>query len=420
MSDGRGSMFSALPLELLDEIVQFSTPLALLSLCKTSKRINTACLRWIYQIVYVDDPARLVKCCQTLMANAQAASAVRLLLIQCNPKQSLKALHLLFSDTLKKLRSLEYLDVGGSTDLFSICATLRFPRLRHCSIPFSIDFVSFLTLHPKLVELTMDAIPHESVQTLTEIIPIHLPDLQRFTGPDRVAVSVIPRSRTFRILVFWDPRSETKFSEAFTSFALSNAEVVEMKNILVSWDPALLTAAATSIPGLTALSISNVSSIAAPSEMEEFFAAIDDALKALTKLRALAIIQGSLPAVLDTADLDWEFDTVRRWADIAPELTCVLLPSETKWMRIRANVWYPTNNDDSLPGLLARFRWFINTVIPSTVLSPDYAAVLELISGREIMKELKAGYERDGVVPNFELAQKDGGISLTLLAPESE
>ncbi|KAJ7252183.1 hypothetical protein C8J57DRAFT_1664953 [Mycena rebaudengoi] len=351
MSDGRGSMFSALPLELLDEIVQFSTPLALLSLCKTSKRINTACLRWIYQIVYVDDPARLVKCCQTLMANAQAASAVRLLLIQCNPKQSLKALHLLFSDTLKKLRSLEYLDVGGSTDLFSICATLRFPRLRHCSIPFSIDFVSFLTLHPKLVELTMDPIPHESVQTLTEIIPIHLPDLQRFTGPDRVAVSVIPRSRTFRILVFWDPRSETKFSEAFTSFALSNAE--------------------------------------------EFFAAIDDALKALTKLRALAIIQGSLPAVLDTADLDWEFDTVRRWADIAPELTCVLLPSETKWMRIRANVWYPTNNDDSLPGLLARFRWFINTVIPSTVLAPDYAAVLELISGREIMKELKAGYERD-------------------------
>ncbi|KAJ7263894.1 hypothetical protein C8J57DRAFT_420188 [Mycena rebaudengoi] len=420
MSVSRRSIFSALPLELLDEIVQLSTRSDLLSLCKTSRRINTACLRWIYQTLFLDDPGRLVKCCQTLMSNTEAAYAVRLLLVQCNPKRGLKALRLLFSATLKKLKSLEFLEIAGSVDLFSICSIIHFPRLRHCSIPFSIDFVWFLALHPKLIELTMDPIPHDSVISLAEITPIHLPDLQRFSGPDRVAVSVIPRSSAFRILVFWDPRFETKFNEAFTSFALSNAEVYEVKNILVSWDPALLTAAATCIPGLTALSIRNVSSIVAPAEMEEFFSGIDQALKSLTKLKALAIIQGSLPTILDPEDLDWEFETVRRWADISPTIACVLLPSETKWMRIRTNVWYPTNNNDSVPDLLARFRWFIITVSNSTVLSPEYTAVLELISGKEIVRELKVGYERDGVLPQFTLAPKDGGIAMTLIASVSE
>ncbi|KAJ6598557.1 hypothetical protein B0H10DRAFT_733479 [Mycena sp. CBHHK59/15] len=413
------SALSELPLELIDTIAQYTPICDLLYLCRTNRRINGVCLRWICRTVAIHSPARLVAFCKTLISNVVCAKYVRTLLIHCYPQYILNVFYHLFRAALRNMESIESLEVSGSPELFSLFSGIHFPRLRDCSIPFSIDIVSFLQRHPKLTGLSLDPVPHDSVIDLSTLPPIHMPELQSFSGPEIVALSVIPRSRAASVLIFWDPRLMTNFLSVFETVAKSTIPVRELQNILVSWDTSLLSAVATCIPGLTSLSIRNVSSIHAPLEMEEFFEHIDETLGALQSLASLSIFQGALPNSVDTDDLAWEFQTVRRWGERAPALVACVLPSATRWVRIRANVWYPSGNSQSTEDMLARFRWFVTTVVAgAAVLPPEYTAVLEVIGGKEMVGAFKAAFEKEGVVPEFELAQKPAGIVMTFRPTE--
>ncbi|KAJ6598550.1 hypothetical protein B0H10DRAFT_2231621 [Mycena sp. CBHHK59/15] len=266
------------------------------------------------------------------------------------------------------MESIESLEVSGSPELFSLFSGIHFPRLRDCSIPFSINIVSFLQLHPKLSGLSLDPVPHDSVIDLSTLPPIHMPELQSFSGPEIVALSVILHSHATSVLIFWDPRLMTNFLRAFETVEKSTIPVHELQNILLSWDTSLLSAVATCIPGLTSLSIWNISSIHAPLEMEEFFEHINETLDTLRSLVLLSIFQGALPHSVDTDDLTWEFQTVHHWGEHMPALVACVLPSATHWVHICTNVWYPSGNSQSMEDMLTRLGQSTPSRIQNTCL----------------------------------------------------
>ncbi|KAJ7081260.1 hypothetical protein C8R44DRAFT_895132 [Mycena epipterygia] len=388
----------------------------LLQLSQTNRTVNDICRRWIYRSVVLEDPVRAVGCCKTLISNIEASNCVRFVVIRFHPRRMLKSFCRILRMAFYNLKSLQSIEISTSPELFATLSDIHFPRLRECSIPFCVDVISFLQLHPKMVALSLDPVPHHSVLYRTSIPAIHLPDLQMFSGPEIVALSVIPQSRASHILIFWDPRLKTEFSGAFEAMASSGTPLFEVQNILVTWDTTLLTAISKCIPNLTSLSVRNVSSIPLPVQMELFFTCLDETIKSLRSLTSLCVIQGALPVTLDTDDLDWEFHTVRKWGDMSPALHCCLLPSETKWVRIRPNVWYPSNHTDNTTDMLARFRWFVTTVIRSTSLPAEYTTVLEVIGGKEMVGALKAAFEKEGEIPDFVLTEKPAGIAMTFSA----
>jgi hypothetical protein len=149
---------------------------------------------------------------------------------------------------------------------------------------------------------------------------------------------------------------------------------------------------------------------------QEFISCMDDTIKSIPSLTSLCIVRGTrLRPTLSPGDLDWEFETVRRWGNISPALHCCILPSDTMWVRTSTNVWYPRNQSESLADLLTRFRWFFTTVISSTSLPPAYGAMLEVIGGKDMVATLREVFEEEGELPRFELAQLPTGISMTIV-----
>ncbi|KAF7343152.1 hypothetical protein MVEN_01745900 [Mycena venus] len=391
---------ATLPVELVDTIAKYAAKQDLLSLTRTDRRTHGVCLRWIYRVVILDDRVRAIGCFKVLTSNICAAQYVRGIIIHLEPSSGLmlKAFARLMRAAFQNLTYLDDIGMNCSAEILGVLCDIQFPRLRQCAIPFSADTFPFLRLHPNLVQLLVDPVPD---------IPVVLPPRIR---------STTTRSRTSHVILFWDPAHETPPDILFKAIADSGTEISEVHNVVGFWDITLLTAITTYIPTLSSLSIRNVSSLPGPVETEQFLACIDETLKSLTSLSSLFIIRGTthLGSALDTDDLDREFKTVRRWSDISPALRCCILPSQTRWTWNRNNVWYPGNYTDSPAGLLARFQWFIITVISSSALPPAYSAVLEVIGGKEMVSALREAFERDGVVPSFRLAQLAGGISMTL------
>ncbi|KAJ7629603.1 hypothetical protein B0H17DRAFT_1109606 [Mycena rosella] len=405
---------TTLPVELLDCIAEYGDRNGLLSLSQTHRRMNRVCLRWIYRAVALYDITRAIGCLKTFISNIQSAKSVRVLVFRfgrSDPPELLGAFYRLLRTALNNLQSVEYIDAATCPKIFTVMSTIHFTRLRECSIPFCADIVPFLHLHSKLEGLSLDPVPDTSVMWWTFLQPIQLSDLQMFSGPEVVAQAVVPDSRASHIIIFWDPRPQRDFGHFFETIAASGTTLLDVQNILITWDAPLLAAMAKCGASLTSFTVRNVSSVHQPLEIEDFLAGMDATLHSLRCLTALSIIEDALASSFDPADLDWEFATVRRWGDIAPALACCILPSETQWLRIRGSVWYPSNQSDDAAHLLARFRWFVTTVIASA-LPAEYLQVLESIGGRDMVRALQTAFERDGVLPEFVLAEKPDGISI--------
>ncbi|KAJ7435658.1 hypothetical protein B0H11DRAFT_2295384 [Mycena galericulata] len=79
------SSLSGLPVEILSMISEFSPKADLVALCRTNLRIRSICVRFIYRTVELQNPARVVKFCETLTANMSYAQEVRFPTIVCCP-----------------------------------------------------------------------------------------------------------------------------------------------------------------------------------------------------------------------------------------------------------------------------------------------------------------------------------------------
>ncbi|KAJ7436901.1 hypothetical protein B0H11DRAFT_2206867 [Mycena galericulata] len=407
---------AALPVELIDNIAQYTDHSGLLALCLTHRVLHGVCLRRIYHTVALENSVEAVRCFRTLSSSTDCAHAVRRLRIRFSAEKMLKAFARIFKAGLHNLDSIESIDLFACPELFGLMVDIHLPRLRTCCIPFSSDLITFLQLHPTLSGLSIDPVPHGSVSSWSSMEAINMTELQAFCGPELVALSVIPQSRSTSVAIFWHPGHERSFPEFFDAITSNpRAELSYLDNIILTWEPTLLTAIINRIPSLTSLTVRNVSSVHMPRDLEAFFAAAEVVIGSLRSLKSLSIVQKALPRVFDPDDLHWEFETVRRWGDMSPALHLCRLPSETTWIRIRAdsNVWYPTNSADGDGEVLGRFRWFLTTVITSTTLPPEYFAMLEVIAGKEMVAALKSSFEKEGVIPEFALAEKPAGISVT-------
>ncbi|KAJ7874030.1 hypothetical protein B0H14DRAFT_3437959 [Mycena olivaceomarginata] len=219
-----------LPIELIDGIARCLDS-DLVALCRTNRLLDGVCLRWIYRTVILDDAVRAVQCFRTLTFSIPCAHTVRNLVIQFRARTILQAFARVITAALHNLKYLESVDVSAHPDILHLMSDIHFPRLRLSSIPFSIDIIPFLELHPQLSGLSLDPVPHASVLPWTSLQPLHLPDLERFCGPPIVALSVIPHSRTTHITIFWDLEIRPKFSDTFMAIARCRTELIEVRNI---------------------------------------------------------------------------------------------------------------------------------------------------------------------------------------------
>ncbi|KAJ7023884.1 hypothetical protein C8F04DRAFT_1270883 [Mycena alexandri] len=254
--------------------------------------------------------------------------------------------------------------------VFALFSGLYFSRLRHCALPCSADTLSFIRLHPNLVQLLVDPVPSNSLEFPTTFDPVRLPDLKIFKGLTNVAHAIIPGSPLLLATIFWDPQVELGAATLLKDIGI---QLHQVENIVFTWDPMLLTAAAKYMAKLISFSVKNVSDLQVPAEFEAFFSCVDETLKALPTLLRLCIQAG--PGTPNPGDLDWEFQTVLRWGDISPNLHYCILLSETKWLRSASNVWYPAGHIPNAAHTLTRCRWFLNTVITSS-LPLAYTALL--------------------------------------------
>ncbi|KAJ7135081.1 hypothetical protein C8R46DRAFT_1362225 [Mycena filopes] len=407
--------FNKLPVELIDTIASSVAQRDLLSLCRTNRKVNTACLRWLYRTVVLTDQVSAVVCFTTIISNQQAARSVRSLRVRFDSALMLKAFARITRAALEKLTALDDVELPAPSEIFALISGIHFPRLRQCTIPFSVHTIGFIKRHLQLHHLWVDPVPHEELEFPQSFDPVLLPELQVFSGPDSIAHAVIPGSRVSHAVVFWDPRGETDCVGMFEAIGASGTQLRDLNNIVVVWDPMLPTAAAKYLPSLSVLAVRNVSALPAPHTLETFFSCIDTNIKTFANLTTLCIVQGTGPAPLDASDLDWEFQTVRRWADLCPSLRCCVLPSETKWMCTVSNVWYPRNQTDNAVDMVTRFRWFVKTVVASAALPPAYDAILEVIGGKEMVAALRRAYEEQGDVPEFRLTETPVGDAVTFI-----
>ncbi|KAJ7433208.1 hypothetical protein FB451DRAFT_1419888 [Mycena latifolia] len=119
---------------------------------------------------------------------------------------------------------------------------------------------------------------------------------------------------------------------------------------------------------------------------------------------------------LDPRDLEVEFDAVRRWGDISPTLRIVVLPSETSWVRLPRNVWYPATKAPNTLHMLVRVKWLLARVVSSRELYGEYTRIAEVVAGKDTVDRLRSALERLGRIPEFEIAMDATGMAMSFPA----
>ncbi|KAJ6505720.1 hypothetical protein C8R47DRAFT_1102269 [Mycena vitilis] len=414
----------SLPVEILSIISGFCTTLDLLELCQTNRWMHSVCFRFIYHTVDLRDPARAVKCCETLAASEIYAHEVRTLKLSY-VKYPFKRFRVAMESALSNLPNLETFHVYTHPALLACLSVLSFPRLRVCSIPLGSFTDPFVRRHPGLTSLSVlpDYDSHGQKHPSPPLIPLahaHMPHLKTFFGPETFAFKVVPHSRASHLSIWWNTvrRGHHGPFDDIATLALSGENISVLENVVDTWDTSLLFAITSGLPHLTKLEFWNISP-PQPDMLQIFIAEVDTTVGALSSLTALSILQNPLrpPGLLDPRDLDGEFEMVRRWGAISPALRSAVLPSETAWarVRIRENVWYPATKSPNRPDMLVRVKWFLRQVVSSPELDPGYLKVAEAVAGKDTVALLRGTVGRDGRVPQFEVAPTVMGMSISFL-----
>ncbi|KAJ7457200.1 hypothetical protein B0H11DRAFT_2063297 [Mycena galericulata] len=401
-----------LPNELLHEIAgYFDTP-DLLILCQTNRRIHYVALKWIYRIVNLDDPARLVKCCQTFISRLEAADSVyELTIVLSEPRFGLGSFHRTIAGAFGRLKNLRILNISRSPAIFRSLLGIQFPRLLHCGLPLVKEIVPFLQRNPWISGLMVLPLDSYSMH-LPFRLPAHiLPKLQRFVGPASVACSIIPGSVTHSATIYWEHDQTLSFSDGLAAVARSQVEVTHFTTLLGSWDCSILPAIVDRMPRVEYLEFRIFGDFA---EKEAFFSSVDAILHDLPCLESLDLFEGS-PTNSHEDTLEDEFEIVRRWGDHSPSLSFVTFPSrQTRWARWRGG-WIPCL--DALDDCI-NYKWFLKTVVSRPTLPPTYAGMAEYLVGTHGILAVWAALQRGEAVPDFVLLE--GGLPWVIVPPDSD
>ncbi|KAJ7143756.1 hypothetical protein C8R44DRAFT_864789 [Mycena epipterygia] len=419
------SRFLALPNELIHKIAGCTESRDLLTLCQVNRQIHDICLEWIYRSITVAGPAQVVKCCRTLISCAQTADLVRTFKISCYPRRALKSYYATVGSAIRKLKNVQSLEVPPSLPLFRLFSSTQFPQLSECILPSSVDIIPFVQRHtmisilhvlPSLetpwdssdVPFDRDA-PFEFMIT-SPIPPAHLPKLRAFIGPAALAYSVVPGSSTEYMSIDWEINGMSP-SAGVATLARSNADVVWLQNIVLSWDCQLLSAVADHMPRLRYLLFRNINDF---HEKELFFSCMDDTLRSLLHLEAIVLSEG----LTDPHDEDVreEFEVVRRWGEISSILKHVTFPSNTQWRYMSVpfggggGLWLP--GIDALQFKMEDFdlkSFYIAVLTSSVTLPSNYYSFAQYLAGSDalltVVEAIHSGRAIPAFVPTHNLVQ---------------
>ncbi|KAJ7653147.1 hypothetical protein DFH06DRAFT_1330542 [Mycena polygramma] len=236
---------------------------------------------------------------------------------------------------------------------------------------------------------------------------IHMPKLESFQGPGTVACSILSGSRTSRFTIYWEPRSD--FSRVLAAVEASNGDVIELSSMVYFWDHALLAAIAKHTPRIEELNIQYMKN---HHGREDIFSALEHTLHSLPRLVLFRVteIADIEPDRVDEG-LESEFEAMRKWGEMFPNIRCATLMTATPWTRfchplLSYGVWYPGNF--KAPDVARHLKWWITKVLMSPDLPNGYAILAECLVGEEF-RTLKGAMRRDGVVPAFDILSSENG-----------
>ncbi|KAJ7849693.1 hypothetical protein B0H14DRAFT_866087 [Mycena olivaceomarginata] len=417
------SGLSALPVELINAIAGHCGHADLLSLCRTGRQIHAICLGCIYRTITLLELDQVVNCCKTIISRPRAAESVREFQITCFPRLGLKSFYSTVECAIDRLRNIQILRVSNSRTIFRLLCDMHFPRLTECAIPSSIAIAPFLkknptivTLHvlPCLEGLGMNGINYDAdaaFEFTSQLEPIHMPNLEAFIGPINVGCSVIPQSRARRMTIYWGTDPVMSFSDGLATLTRSKADIIELNNLICTWDCALVSAIAQHIPHVERLLFRNLMDY---DDAERFLESIEHALPSLPALETLDLLEG-FHADIDTAALDAEFPTVRRWGAASPRLYHIALPSNNTW-GVLCGAWFPGAATLGLimfrhlemdAAAMRHFKWFFRTTAAAPALPQDYHLLAEFIAGIEGICAVRRAIEEEGDVPDFVFTLED-------------
>jgi hypothetical protein len=126
-------------------------------------------------------------------------------------------------------------------ELFSTFSDTIFPQLLDCTLTVSFDSFSFLRKNPTIDSMAIIPVGEPSSDFRTSQA-IHMPNIHHFEGPEIAVCSVLPGAPVSSLVVFWTQKSTMEYSRCLTAAASSTADIVDLSNLVYSWDPALLVA----------------------------------------------------------------------------------------------------------------------------------------------------------------------------------
>ncbi|KAJ7171101.1 hypothetical protein C8R46DRAFT_1087646 [Mycena filopes] len=399
------SGFPSLPNELLHAIAGYCEKRDLLTLCRVDRKMHAVCLKWIYRGIKLENLGGVVKCCKTVVLYPEMALLVREFRILCAPHYAFGAFYSTVRLAISTFQNLNTLRVESWPILRSL-SDIHLPRLGDCSIPASPEMFTFLKRNSTIS--TLRIISGHEIESFP-LQPIHMPELRDFGGPASVARCVVPRSQTYRITNQW--ATSDNFSDCLAACSLSKAEVMQLSNIITSWDSALLSAVAQHMSGVQALLFQNVMD---DDPSQPFLQFVDVILPSLSALNHLVLYP---PESLDTFAIwtdaeasDEDFATLRRWSALSPTLGGVLLPTGPVW-GMYDGMWLPnfpkiasslrTRVMDA--SAMVQLKWLLRAALTVPGLPAAYLQYAQFVAGVDGLRAVRQALETEGEIPDFVL-----------------
>ncbi|KAL0959077.1 hypothetical protein HGRIS_014376 [Hohenbuehelia grisea] len=359
-------MLYTLPVEILDEVINYSPLNTQLVLSLVSTQFNTHAARHIYRKIVLTSVSSVVQCSRTLSAKPAFANAVRSLSIKIGSPHpicftayysSLKAA----LGVLPRLTDLEILAHGEPYSAAISQCTFPFLTRFECAQSLTPSLASFLNRHPTISYLQVapsDKIwPDSDTDSSTDVeddgstlgiedsphptlsnhpMKIILPNLQCFVGNGECIEPITRSSPLLRAaFVFWDFAGDD-IEGIFSALAAACGDSLMMLSCRRrGWNTDLIDSVSRILPGIRAFVVTNVLTVDAHPTDETLWA-IQASLKRFTELERLMLHCVDLWQTGDVEcrmDRDWE--TAMTWGAACPSLSEITFPHGLKWVRLR-------------------------------------------------------------------------------------
>ncbi|KAF8639597.1 hypothetical protein AX16_010266 [Volvariella volvacea WC 439] len=371
-----------LPEELMATIAGLLSKEDQLALALTSKSFYAHAVRWIYRVLRFFSAAQVLKCCTTILSRPNiAACAIAFIFdYESDVENTLTSEDLTkVANAIKEVTRVELLDVSPALALvkLGLLDDISLPSLRICTLPYG-DFSKFLPTNPRINKLIIQrSAPGNSLIELAHYIG--QTDVHDFFGPTEFAYSILPGSVIKHLGLVWNKVPGKTTNDILQAVAQTTVPLVGLEIFAdqaeVEWLPAI----ATHLRDLVRLNITFWSQkhIISHQDMVNFLSSFTQAIPELNNLTDIDISNVS-DAKEFTAQQLWELhDLVLQWGSSQPSLRRCTLHFQTKWIRLRDNIWVPKYGQD---GWEVRARW-IAQALERNLLPQDLFEKTEITDG---------------------------------------